>query len=229
MTSLREVSTAGVRAVLPRAGNQESTLGAGLRFVFTVLRRQKVTFANPIARIATGLSRAPRPLPVDLALVRGPLSSPDPARAPIIALVAFHALRAGQPRTLLLTDLRDGRLHLRDRAIPLAGTARVPSPRGWPAAPGTGRRPPTRTCSSTCAPRSAGTPSESAGCSSRPASLAACRPSARTASCTRRTRAAATSSASATCSACPLPPPRYMATIDHPGLAASATPGRAGT
>ncbi len=125
ITTLREVSAADVRAVLPPGGNPRSTLGAGLRSIFTVLKQQKVIFTNPIARIKTGYHEPRQPLPVDLALVRDALDSPDPARAAIIALVAFHALRAGQLRTLLLTDLRDGRLHLRDRTVPLAGPARV--------------------------------------------------------------------------------------------------------
>jgi hypothetical protein len=123
--SLREVSAADVRAVLPPGGNPRSTLGAGLRSIFTVLKQQKVIFTNPIARINTGYHEPRQPLPVDLALVRDALNSPDPARAAIIALVAFHGLRAGQLRALLLTDLRDGRLHLRDRAVPLAGPARA--------------------------------------------------------------------------------------------------------
>jgi hypothetical protein len=124
-TSLREVSAADVRAVLPSSGNPRSTMGAGLRSVFTVLKEQKVTFANPIASTRTGYHEPRQPLPADLALVREALESPDPARAAVVALVAFHGLRAGQIRTLMLTDARDGRLHLRDRTVLLAGPARV--------------------------------------------------------------------------------------------------------
>ena len=125
VTSLREVSAADVRAALPPSGNPRSTLGAGLRSVFTVLKQQKIIFANPIAWIKTGYHEPREPLPTDLPLVGEALESPDPARAAIIALAAFHGLRAGQVRELLLTDLRDGRLHLRDRTVLLAGPARV--------------------------------------------------------------------------------------------------------
>ena len=125
LTSLREVSAADIRAVLPPSGNPRSTMGAGLQSVLTVLKQQKVIFANPIASIRTGYHEPRQPLPVDLALVREALESPDPARAAVVALVAFHGLRVGQVRALMLTDLRDGRLHLRDRTVLHAGPARV--------------------------------------------------------------------------------------------------------
>ena len=64
-------------------------------------------------------------MPVDLAAVREALESTDPARAAIVALVAFHGMRAGQIRVLQLTDVHDGRRHLRDHKIVLAGPARV--------------------------------------------------------------------------------------------------------
>ena len=125
ITSLRQVSADDIRVILPPSGNPRSTLGAGLRSVFTVLKEQKVIFTNPIARIKTGYHEPREPLPVNLALVRDALDSPDPARAAIIALAAFCALRAGQLQTLLLTEVRDGRVHLRDRTVPLAAPARV--------------------------------------------------------------------------------------------------------
>jgi integrase len=124
-TSLREVTAADIRAVLPPSGNPRSTLGAGLRSVLTVLKQQKVIFTNPIASIRTGYHEPRQPLPADLALVREALQSPDPARAAVVALAAFHGLRAGQVRELRLTDLHDGRLHLRDHIVLLAGPARV--------------------------------------------------------------------------------------------------------
>lgn len=43
----------------------------------------------------------------------------------IAALVAFHALTPHQVRDLMLTDVRDARLHLGDRTIPLADPVRV--------------------------------------------------------------------------------------------------------
>jgi integrase len=125
ITSLREVSASHIRAVLPPSGNPRSTMGAGLRSILTVLKQQKVIFTNPIAWIKTGYHEPRQPLPVNLALVREALESPDPARAALVALVAFHGLRAGQVRDLKLTDARDGRLHLRDHTVLLAGPARV--------------------------------------------------------------------------------------------------------
>ena len=124
-TSLREVSAKDIRAVLPPSGNPRSTMGAGLRSVLTLLKQQKVIFTNPIASIRTGYHEPRQPLPVDLACLREALESPDPARAAVVALAAFHGLRAGQVRDLLLTDARDGRLHLRARTVLLAGPARV--------------------------------------------------------------------------------------------------------
>jgi hypothetical protein len=43
----------------------------------------------------------------------------------IAALVAFHALAPHQVRDLTVTDLRDGRLHVAGRGIPLADPVRV--------------------------------------------------------------------------------------------------------
>ncbi len=42
----------------------------------------------------------------------------------VVALIAFHGLRTGHLRRLLLTDLRDGRLHVDGRVILLAGPVR---------------------------------------------------------------------------------------------------------
>jgi integrase len=50
--------------------------------------------------------------------------SDDPARAALVALVAFHGLRAGQLQRLQLTDVRDGRLHVEGRVIILAEPVR---------------------------------------------------------------------------------------------------------
>lgn len=58
------------------------------------------------------------------AVLRDALNSPDPARAAVTAIVAFHGLRSGQLRKLQLTDIHDGRLHLNDRTIPLAQPVR---------------------------------------------------------------------------------------------------------
>ena len=53
------------------------------------------------------------------------LNSPDPARALAVALVAFHGLLARPGAQHQLTDVRDGRLIIDDRSIPLAGPVQV--------------------------------------------------------------------------------------------------------
>ena len=60
-TSLREITTSDVRAVLPPSGNPRSTMGAGLRSILTLLKARKVLFVNPIARIQHRQPRTTRP------------------------------------------------------------------------------------------------------------------------------------------------------------------------
>ena len=119
--SLREITRADVLAVLPPSGNPRSTQGQGLRSVFTILKAEKVIFANPVTGVATGSHETRYPLPAKVATIRQALNSPNPACALITALVAFHGLRTGELRGLQLTDIYDGRLHLGGRIIPLAG------------------------------------------------------------------------------------------------------------
>jgi len=56
---------------------------------------------------------------VDLAAVRARLNSTNPAHAAVVALTAFHGLRAGHLQRLQLTDIQDGRLHIDGRTITL--------------------------------------------------------------------------------------------------------------
>ena len=56
--------------------------------------------------------------------MRAALSSGNPAREALATLIGYHALRSGQLRALLLTDVRDGRLYLPSRTILLAHPAR---------------------------------------------------------------------------------------------------------
>lgn len=125
MTSLREISTADVTAALPASGNARYTTGTGLRSIFKVLKAHQVVFTDPTARLTLGAPEARTPLPADLGMIREGLDSPDTVRAAMTALLAFHALRAGQIRNLRLTDIRDGRLHLPDRDILLAEPVRT--------------------------------------------------------------------------------------------------------
>jgi integrase len=118
--SLREISRADVIAILPTARNPRALMGQGLRSVFRLLKARKVIFTNPTARIPIGYPAPREPLPADVAALRQALDSADPAQAALTALVAFCGLRSGQLRALLLTDLRDGRLHIGGRAVVLA-------------------------------------------------------------------------------------------------------------
>lgn len=124
-SSLREIGAEHVRAVLPPSGTPRSSVGLGLRSIFTVLKANKVVFTNPLSRIKTGYHETRQPLPLVPALLRAGLDSPDPARAAVIALVAYHGLRSGALRSLKLTDLRDGRLHHDGRTILLAPPVRA--------------------------------------------------------------------------------------------------------
>lgn len=122
--SLRGISREDVLAALPAGGNPRATVGRALRSVFRVLKARRVTFTNPTMRIKTGEPASRQPLPADLPVLREGLDSPDPARAALTALLAFHGLRAEQLCALRLTDLHDGRLYLGDRTILLAAPVR---------------------------------------------------------------------------------------------------------
>lgn len=122
--SLREIASDDVAAILPRSGNPRATMGQGLRCLFRVLKAHRVVFLNPLSRIRTGTHQTRHPMLLPQAVLRDALDSPDPAGAALTALVAFHGLRSGQLRNLLLTDIHSGRLHLDKRAIPLAGPVR---------------------------------------------------------------------------------------------------------
>lgn len=123
--SLREITRAEVLASLPEAGNKRHHTIAGLRAIFRTLKAHRVIFRDPRVHIRVGAPEQRTPLPADLAMLREGLLSPDPTRAALTALLAFHALRAGQIRALKLTDVHDGRPHLGDQVILLAEPARL--------------------------------------------------------------------------------------------------------
>lgn len=123
--SLREISSSDIKAILPAAGKPRATLGNGLRSIFTILKTEKVTFTNPIARFRLGTYETTYPLPAKVAAVRAALESPNPAAALMAALLAFHGLQARELRGIKVTDIRNGRLHLTNRVVPLAGPVRV--------------------------------------------------------------------------------------------------------
>lgn len=124
-TSLREITRGHVLDALPVSGNPRSQAGQGLRSVFLLLKSRGILFVDPTLRVKTGEHQTREPLPADLNTVRGALNSPRLAQAAVVALIAFHGLRASQLRHLHLTDLRDGRIHLDGRIIVLAEPVRV--------------------------------------------------------------------------------------------------------
>jgi site-specific recombinase XerD len=122
--SLREIGRDDVRAALPASGTSRSTTLQGLRSIFRVLKARKLVFVNLTARIGAPAPDRAAPAAVDLDALRAALDPADPTRAALAALLAFHGLRLRELPILQLTDVRDGRLHLPDRIVPLAEPAR---------------------------------------------------------------------------------------------------------
>jgi hypothetical protein len=118
--SLREISRQEVLDGLPAGVNARYDQLQGLRPIFTVLKARKLVFGNPTNGIRGGIPQPQVPVAARIDQVVDALDSDEPARAGIVALVAFHALRSGQVRHLHLTDLHDGRLHIDGRVILLA-------------------------------------------------------------------------------------------------------------
>ncbi|MET8779082.1 hypothetical protein ABZV58_29110 [Nocardia sp. NPDC004654] len=119
-TSLREIDRAQVQAALASTGPRRSDTLQGLRSVFRILKSRKQIFADPPDRIFCGTAGRTVPEAMDAAALRQALFSGDPVRAALTGLLAFHGLRPRQLRELMLTDVRDQRIMLGDRAIPLA-------------------------------------------------------------------------------------------------------------
>jgi len=122
--SLREVTRSMVLAALSGEPVQRKLGGQALRSLFGILKERRLVFTNPAVRLNHGLDSPLPPPAVDLEALREALNSPDPARAAIAALVAYHALASRHLRDLRLTDIRDRRLHIDRRVIPLAEPVR---------------------------------------------------------------------------------------------------------
>lgn len=118
--SLREITRADVLAVLPSEGTPRVKLGTALRSILTTLKKHRVLFTNPTARLRIGNFERRIPMPVDLEPVKAAFDSTDPTTAAIAALVAVHGLRPSEATTLLMTQVRDHRIQLPDRTILLA-------------------------------------------------------------------------------------------------------------
>ncbi len=117
---LREITADHIHQALPSEGSARALIGSSLRSLFRVLKGRKIVFTDPTTRFRTGRPETRDPLPLELTILREALASIDPARAALAALVAFHAPRTGELQGLHLTDVRDGRLRLPERTVPLA-------------------------------------------------------------------------------------------------------------
>ncbi|MEV7929075.1 hypothetical protein [Kitasatospora sp. NPDC088779] len=124
--SLRSISRQDVKVALaPYEGDRAHSVLQGLRAVFRTLKAHKVVFTDPTSRISLGTPASEPPLPLALDPLLAAVHSPDPTRAALGSLLAFHALRPAQLRALLVTDLADGRLRVGDgRVILLAAEVR---------------------------------------------------------------------------------------------------------
>jgi len=123
--SLREISREDVFAVLPASGTARATLGGALRSIFGTLKRRKILFLNPMARVSVGNMERRIPMPLNTANLRTAFNSTDPVQAALTALIGVHGLRSSEVCALQLTDVRDGRIHLTGRTIPIAQPAKA--------------------------------------------------------------------------------------------------------
>lgn len=123
--SLREITREQVLAVLPASGTPRVLLGRALISIFGVLKRHKIIFVNPTARIVIGNFDRRIPMPVDIAQARAAFTSADPVQAALTALIGIHGLRVSETCNLQLTDVRDGRLYLPDRTIVVARSVKT--------------------------------------------------------------------------------------------------------
>ncbi|MEV0006473.1 hypothetical protein AB0H28_29925 [Micromonospora sp. NPDC050980] len=122
--SLRTIDRQAVLDVLPTDAPRRDKTLTSLRSLFRYLKARRVIFTNPTTRIRSVPVQLREVLPIDLDPVRDAITSDNPLRAALAALIAFHALRPHQVVAIQLHEIRDGRLHLPDRTIPLATPVR---------------------------------------------------------------------------------------------------------
>lgn len=119
-TSLREITREDINQALPSQGSNRTLTCTALKSLFRILKAKRLVFSNPTTHLRSGRPESRIPLPINNAAMRAALGSGNPAREALATLIGYHALRSGQVRGLLLTDVRDGRLYLPDRTIVLA-------------------------------------------------------------------------------------------------------------
>lgn len=110
--------------MLPNQGSRRALTGTALRSLFRTLKAKRLVFTNPTTHTRTGKPETRDPLPINESAMRAALDSDNPARTALATLVGYHALRSEQARALLLTDFRDGRIHLPGRTVLLATPVR---------------------------------------------------------------------------------------------------------
>jgi hypothetical protein len=123
--SLAEITPAQILEALPAERGRRYLAHNGFRSLFKTLKARKLIFANPMRAVPSTNPAINIPLPLDVALIRERLNSPEPVIALSVALISFHALTKLQLRQLRVTDISDGRLRLGDRSIPLAAPVRT--------------------------------------------------------------------------------------------------------
>ncbi|MEV6020358.1 hypothetical protein [Streptomyces sp. NPDC051997] len=109
-------------------GTPYSHTAAGLRSLFATLHAHRVIPSNPAVGLRVRTPARTIPLPADVLPIREALTSPDPTRAAVTALLAFHALRSSEIRHLMLDEARqldEGRLLLPDRTVLVAEPVRA--------------------------------------------------------------------------------------------------------
>ncbi|MFS8104109.1 hypothetical protein LFM09_44050 [Lentzea alba] len=122
--SLREVNRQTILDALPASPKDQRRTLSSVRDLFRILKSKQVIFSNPATRLPRIVVQESEPLPMELAKVREALTSGKPDREALAALVAFHALWSNELCSLLLTDLRDHRVRIGRRVVPLAPQAR---------------------------------------------------------------------------------------------------------
>lgn len=115
--SLREIGRDDVLAVLPPGGDARTLTGAALRSIFVVLHGRRLVFRDPTTGIRLARIEPGQPIPLPAAMIKDALHSDNPACAALTALIAFYALGPQRLRSLRLTDIRDRRLHVNQRAL----------------------------------------------------------------------------------------------------------------